>query len=561
MMLNDENFTLTDSNLENSATIMKMFLKPEDLQDIIQDLRHNNDSNEEITQNDLEDLFRENVPPIVAPQSSQSSSQASEGNGLEAKNSDGSIEIDFGQLDEIFSQSQTNDIPYESMKSYNRSFGNTQPESQPEKVRYEPSWRNEKVSFVRKDPFLPIERNSRIDPWRESISGTSSNHEFTQTNDTQKPKNDFKTARKELQIQNLIKYGKDTRSNITGVKRIGLSKSAVPKYDPTESTLRKKETKVNTSQSSQSDDEMPEQLKNIDPEIVEMVKREIMMKIPELDWKDIIGLNFAKTIIQEAIVLPMLRPDIFTGLRRPPRGILLFGPPGTGKTLIGKCIASQANATFFNISASALTSKWIGQGEKMVRGLFAVASAQQPSVIFIDEIDSLLCQRSESEHESSRRLKTEFLIHLDGAATNESELILLVGATNRPQELDEAVRRRFVKRLYIPLPIQEARLEMIKSLLSTVKHNLTREEMVSVSQLTEGFSGADMKSLGQEASMGPVRSIPFDKFKNFSNSDLPPVSYEDFKTALKCVRASVSSDDIESYLKWDKVYGSSGAGG
>lgn len=107
----------------------------------------------------------------------------------------------------------------------------------------------------------------------------------------------------------------------------------------------------------------------------------------------------------EAVVWPILRPDIFTGLRRPPRGVLLFGPPGTGKTLIGKCIASQSDSTFFSISASSLTSKWIGEGEKMVRALFAVAAALQPSVVFIDEVDSLLCQRSESEHESSRRLK------------------------------------------------------------------------------------------------------------------------------------------------------------
>ena len=122
--------------------------------------------------------------------------------------------------------------------------------------------------------------------------------------------------------------------------------------------------------------------------------------------------------------------------------MLLFGPPGTGKTLIGKCIASQSGSTFFSISASSLTSKWIGEGEKMVRALFAVARVHQPSVVFIDEIDSLLSQRSESEHEASRRIKTEFLVQLDGATTEGDERILVVGATNRPQELDEAARRR-----------------------------------------------------------------------------------------------------------------------
>lgn len=170
-----------------------------------------------------------------------------------------------------------------------------------------------------------------------------------------------------------------------------------------------------------------ERLRNIDPKMVELIKSEIMEHQSSVGkylygnlffngtitfelgiisgWNDIAGLEFAKSIIKEAVVWPLLRPDIFTGLRQPPRGILLFGPPGTGKTLIGKCIASQSKSTFFSISASSLTSKWIGDGEKMVRALFAVASVHQPAVVFIDEIDSLLCQRSETEHESSRRLK------------------------------------------------------------------------------------------------------------------------------------------------------------
>jgi fidgetin-like protein 1 len=118
----------------------------------------------------------------------------------------------------------------------------------------------------------------------------------------------------------------------------------------------------------------------------------------------------------------------------------------------GKCIAHESGATFFSISASTLTSKYIGEGEKMVRTLLAVARWKQPSVVFIDEIDSLLTQRSESDHEASRRMKTEFLVQLDGAATHEEDRVLIVGATNRPQEIDEAARRRLVKRIYVPLP-------------------------------------------------------------------------------------------------------------
>ena len=120
---------------------------------------------------------------------------------------------------------------------------------------------------------------------------------------------------------------------------------------------------------------------------------------------------------------------------------------GTGKTLIGKCIASQANATFFSISSSSLTSKWVGDGEKMVRALYAVARDSHPAVIFVDEIDSMLSVRREDENEATRRIKTEFLVQFDGCGTNSTDRILLIGATNRPFELDDAARRRFRKKL------------------------------------------------------------------------------------------------------------------
>jgi ATP-dependent 26S proteasome regulatory subunit len=122
-----------------------------------------------------------------------------------------------------------------------------------------------------------------------------------------------------------------------------------------------------------------------------------MEKNNNINWDDIAGLEFAKKTINEIIIWPMLRPDIFKGLRAPPRGIMFFGPPGTGKTLLGKAIACQSKSTFMSISASTLTSKWIGEGEKMVRTMFAIAAIHQPSVVFIDEIDSLLCARSDAD--------------------------------------------------------------------------------------------------------------------------------------------------------------------
>ncbi|VDN06952.1 unnamed protein product [Thelazia callipaeda] len=275
-------------------------------------------------------------------------------------------------------------------------------------------------------------------------------------------------------------------------------------------------------------------------------------------WADVAGLDVVKRALNEIIVLPLLRPDIFTGILAPPKGVLLFGPPGTGKTMIGRCVASQFKATFFNIAASSITSKWVGDGEKLVRALFAIARVLQPSVIFIDEVDSLLTTRKEGEHESSRRIKTEFLIHLDGVNTNSEDKLLILGATNRPQEIDSAARRRFTKRLFIDLPCKFARMEMINSHLTGQKKNLSVEELDHIAELTEGsvpsfaaklhcaflgYSGADMKQLCAEAAMIPIRNIQ-------------PISYSDFLTAMKFVRATVDDKDMKSYKDWNKLYGS-----
>lgn len=307
--------------------------------------------------------------------------------------------------------------------------------------------------------------------------------------------------------------------------------------------------------SNQEPQILDERLKNFDPKIIDLIMSEIMDHGPPVTWDDIAGLEFAKTTIKEIVVWPMLRPDIFTGLRGPPKGILLFGPPGTGKTLIGKCIACQSGATFFSISASSLTSKWVGEGEKMVRALFAIARCHQPAVIFIDEIDSLLSQRTDGEHESSRRIKTEFLVQLDGAATAAEDRILVVGATNRPQEIDEAARRRLAKRLYIPLPEGSARSQIVTSLMAKEKNSLSEVELQLVVSATEGFSGADMTQLCREAALGPIRSIQLSQIATISADQVRPIVYSDFQDALRTVRPSVSSRDLELYEDWNKTFG------
>ncbi|XP_059828442.1 fidgetin-like protein 1 [Hypanus sabinus] len=298
-----------------------------------------------------------------------------------------------------------------------------------------------------------------------------------------------------------------------------------------------------------------ERLKNLEPKMIQLIMSEIMDHGPPVNWDDIAGLDFAKATIKEIVVWPMLRPDIFTGLRGPPKGILLFGPPGTGKTLIGKCIACQSGATFFSISASSLTSKWVGEGEKMVRAMFAVARCHQPAVIFIDEIDSLLSQRVDGEHDSSRRIKTEFLVQLDGAATSADDRILVVGATNRPQEIDEAARRRLVKRLYIPLPESSARRHIVVNLMSCENCSLSQEELELIIEQSKGFSGADMAQLCREAALGPIRSIHVADISTITREQVRPIKFIDFKNAFVNVRPSVSAKDLELYEEWNKTFG------
>ncbi|CAO2832513.1 unnamed protein product [Amaranthus hypochondriacus] len=307
------------------------------------------------------------------------------------------------------------------------------------------------------------------------------------------------------------------------------------------------------------DGELPEKLRNLEPRLIEHVSNEIMDRDPNVRWEDIAGLDHAKKCVMEMVVWPLLRPDIFKGCRAPGRGLLVFGPPGTGKTMIGKAIAGEAKATFFYISASSLTSKWIGEGEKLVRALFGVASCRQPAVIFVDEIDSLLSQRkSEGEHEASRRLKTQFLIEMEGFDSG-NEQILLIGATNRPQELDEAARRRLTKRLYIPLPSAEARAWIVQNLLEKDGlFRLSKEDMDMICKITEGYSGSDMKNLVKDASMGPLR----DALKNgieitkLNKEDMRPVTLQDFKDALQEVRPSVSPNELGIYESWNKQFGS-----
>lgn len=425
----------------------------------------------------------------------------------------------------------------------------------------------DRKTFLKTPPFTiyPINNRKRSKYDEESPPPIQPNLKNKRqepiTYSSQSQFNGFHTAKTELHIQVKKQNNVNSNTSETFIKKslgVNKSRSVISKFI-SPSTDNQNHHKKDEVRNESTIDENP-YLKNIDPKMVEMIRNEIIECKNLITWDDISGLQFAKNTIQESVIWPLLRPDIFKGIRRPPKGILLFGPPGTGKTLIGKCIASQSNSTFFSISASTITSKWIGEGEKSVRALFAVARCHQPAVIFIDEIDSLLCQRSEQEHDSSRKIKTEFLIQLDGAGTSDEDRVLIIGATNRPQELDEAARRRLVKKLYIRLPDTQARKDMIKKLVDSENHVLSDGDLDEIASLSSGYSGADMKSLCQEASLGPIRSINFDMINNIEADQVRPINLQDFLSALKIVMPSVSSEDLNHYVIWNDKYGCSDTG-
>ena len=305
--------------------------------------------------------------------------------------------------------------------------------------------------------------------------------------------------------------------------------------------------------------ELEEKLKGFDEKMIEFIQSEILSSSPDVQWDDIAGLEFAKKTIKEIIIWPMLKPEFFSGIRSPPKGLLLFGPPGTGKTMIAKAIASQSKSMFFNISASSLMSKWIGESEKLVRTLFALASFYQPSVVFIDEIDSLLTSRSENENEASRRIKTEFLVQLDGAGTNINDRILIIGATNRPQEIDDAFVRRLSKRLYIPLPNKVSRKQLIMRVLekerkNNNKYEINENDIDDIVNRTKGYSGSDLINVCKEAAMMPIRSI--EDITNCKLEHLRGVNKQDFDEALTTVKPSINEKSIEQYMEWNKNFGS-----
>jgi len=302
--------------------------------------------------------------------------------------------------------------------------------------------------------------------------------------------------------------------------------------------------------------------------LVEYLERDIMISNPGVSFDSIAGLDEAKRLLKEAIILPLYMPEYFQGIRRPWKGVLMFGPPGTGKTLLAKSVATECDTTFFNISTSTLASKYRGESEKLVRLLFEMARHFAPSTIFIDEIDALCSARgSGNEHEASRRIKSEFLTQMDGMNTVQSgaeegskpKTVIVLAATNFPWELDEAMRRRLEKRIYIPLPDEEARPALFEINL----HGIELSEDLDIKELarkTEGYSGADITNICRDASMMSMRRITaglsLEDLKNLNYDTVKePVTMADFQEALKKISKSVGAEDIAKHRKWMSEFG------
>ena len=322
-----------------------------------------------------------------------------------------------------------------------------------------------------------------------------------------------------------------------------------------------------------------------DDELRGSIMKSILGISPNVKWEDIAGLHSAKEALKEATIMPIECPQLFEEADVEPwTGILLYGPPGTGKSYLAKAVATASKTTFFMVSASDLLSKWQGESEKLVRELFAAAKKHSPSTIFIDEVDSLCRSRSDGNSgggNSRDTIKTEFLVQMTAAAKCE-EQILVLGATNLPWVLDEAFLRRFEKKIHIPLPDKNARMELFK--IYAGKY-IAPKYFKTLAGLTEGFSGADIAILVKTAKLIPIRKVrEATHFIHKKEADVyipcssgtsgaieltwleidgsklksPPLSMRDFKVAIPQCAPTVSGDSIERHKKWTEDFGMEG---
>lgn len=277
----------------------------------------------------------------------------------------------------------------------------------------------------------------------------------------------------------------------------------------------------------------------------------VVTEKPKVNWEEVVGLDVAKKAVKEAIVYPVQRPDLFPlGW---PRGILLFGPPGCGKTLLAAAVATEIDANFYSIDAASIMSKWLGEAEQNVAKLFGSARKSandgKPAIVFVDELDSLMGNHS-NEVGGEIRVKNQFLKEMDGIVDKGKALhVYVIGATNKPWDLDWAFIRRFQKRILVPLADHSTRLNMLKHYTGTLQID-SDVDLHELARLSEGFSGSDIRDVCQSAQLSLIGEF-FESGKAADKEAKPrPLTMADFRQILEERKPSVSLEMLTSYNRW-----------
>ena len=297
-------------------------------------------------------------------------------------------------------------------------------------------------------------------------------------------------------------------------------------------------------------------------------------------WQDVVGMTKIKKLLQEAIEMPRDFPHLFVGNRSPTRSVLFYGPPGTGKTFLGKVVACSSNMPFYAVSSADLISKFVGESEKYVKTLFEMVKRDKPCVLFLDELESLCAKREETSHTNTVQ---QFLVQLDGISQGGSmDGVLLIGCSNLPWRLDEAMIRRLEKRIYVPLPTIDEREAQLRFYFNKNENGLRNEEFRELALATDYFSAADIRDLAKCAAMLPLRfmreaehfellkdgnlrpcgaedelglPMTFEQIPDKKTIVVPPISYKMVLEALECTKSTIDTIKLKEYDEWTRKYG------
>lgn len=358
-----------------------------------------------------------------------------------------------------------------------------------------------------------------------------------------------------------IKFNKNQNLNQTYQEKV---KEYINRADKLNKKMKKR-VKVGRSGSKKksphdggNDEDLAEdeELSEEELELRKAIEGTVLLEKPDVCWADIAGLPEPKQALREAVVLPITHKELFKGARKPWTGILLFGPPGTGKTMLAKAAANEIDCTFMVADSASMTSKWMGESEKLAKTLFEYARKTAPTLIFFDEIDSLATKRgSGNESAGIRRLKTQLLQEIQGVKGKGGKLVTIMAATNRPWDIDSAFLRRLERKIYVPLPDFDSR----KAILKYHSRGVDIADDVDfdkLSEMTKGYSGSDIATLCREAIMRPIRDL--DQSGQLSKKEkitVRHVSLPDYTESLKKIRPTVSKKEIKKFEEWIEEFG------